>query len=165
MEVIPGIMEQSMIQKQAKLIIDVPTDVMKSYPIKGAYLLKPNLHELSMLAGKEELQGDEVANAARNIIARGICEVVVVSMGAAGALLVTKDITKRFIAPPVKVRTTVGAGDSMVGGIVSYLSKDKSIKEAVQFGIACGTAVTLNEGTQLFKPADVERLYKEMQDM
>ena len=152
-------------QKQAKLIIDVPTDVMKAYPIKGAYLLKPNLHELSMLAGKEELQGEEVANAARAIIARNICEVVVVSMGAAGALLVAKDIVQRFIAPPVKIKTTVGAGDSMVAGIVLYLSKGKDIKEAVRFGIASGTATTLNEGTQLCKLEDAERLYKEMQNM
>jgi len=152
-------------QKQAKLIVDVPTEVMKAYPIKGAYLLKPNLNELSMLAGKEELQGEEVINAARYIIAKDICEVVVVSMGAAGALLVTKDISRRFVAPPVKVRTTVGAGDSMVGGIVLYLSKGKDIQEAVRFGIASGTAATLNAGTQLCKLEDAERLYMEMQSM
>jgi 6-phosphofructokinase 2 len=150
-------------QKQAKLIIDAPTDVMKVYPIKGIYLLKPNLLELSMLVGKEELEGDEVTNAARAIIAKNICEVVVVSMGAAGALLVTKDFVQRFIAPPVKVKTTVGAGDSMVAGIVLYLSKDNDIKEAVRFGIASGTAATLNEGTQLCRLEDAERLYKEMQ--
>jgi len=152
-------------KKQARLIIDVPTDVMKAYPIKEAYLLKPNLHELSMLAGKEELQGEEVANAVMAIIARDICEVVVVSMGAGGALLVTKEIVQRFIAPPVKIKTTVGAGDSMVAGIVLYLSKGKDIKEAVRFGIASGTATTLNEGTQLCKLEDAERLYKEMQNM
>jgi len=152
-------------EKHARLIIDVPTDTMKTYPIKGAYLLKPNLHELSMLAGKEELQGDEVVKAARSIIAKDICEVVVVSMGAGGALLVTKDISQRFIAPLVKVKTTVGAGDSMVAGIVLYLSKGKDIKEAVRFGIASGTAATLNQGTQLCKLEDAERLYQEMQNM
>ncbi|MFI5131469.1 MAG: 1-phosphofructokinase family hexose kinase [Chitinophagales bacterium] len=146
-------------QKRAKLIIDIPTDAMKAYPIKGAYLLKPNLNELSMLAGKEELQDDEIADVAKIIISRNICEAVVVSMGPAGALLVTKDITERFITPAVKVRTTVGAGDSMVAGIVMYLADNKNIKEAVRFGVACGTAATLNEGTQLFKIEDAEKMY------
>ena len=150
-------------QKQARLIIDVPSDVIKTYPIKGVYLLKPNLNELSMLAGREELEGDDIISAARVIIDKGICEVVVVSMGASGALLVTRDIAQRFIAPLVKVKTTVGAGDSMVAGIVLYLSKDKDIKEAVRFGIASGTAATLNSGTQLCRLEDAERLYKEMQ--
>ncbi len=147
-------------QKQAKLIIDVPTDVMKANPIKGAYLLKPNLNELSMLAGKEELEGDEITEAAKIIIAKNICETVVVSMGPAGALLVTKDITERFITPPVKIKTTVGAGDSMVAGIVMYLAANKDIKEAVRFGVACGTAATLNEGTQLCKMEDAQKMYR-----
>jgi 6-phosphofructokinase 2 len=146
-------------QKNAKLIIDVPTEAMKSCPIKGAYLLKPNLNELSMLAGKEELQEDEIVNAAKIIIEKNICEAVVVSLGPAGALLVTKDINERFITPTVKIKTTVGAGDSMVAGIVMSLAQNKNIKEAVRFGVACGTAATLNEGTQLCKLDDVQRLY------
>ena len=147
-------------QKKARLIIDIPTDAMKAYPIKGVYLLKPNLNELSMLAGKEELQGDEIEDAARIIISKNVCEVVVVSMGPAGALLVTKDITQRYITPTVKIKTTVGAGDSMVAGIVSYLAANKDLKDAVRFGVACGTATTLNEGTQLFKIEDTEKMYQ-----
>ena len=147
-------------QKNAKLIIDAPTEVLKTYPIKGAYLLKPNLNELSMLAGKEELQDEEIVDVAKIIISRNVCEVVVISMGPAGALLVTKDITERFITPTVKTKTTVGAGDSMVAGIVMYLASNKDLKEAVRFGVACGTAATLNEGTQLFKIEDAEKIYR-----
>jgi len=150
-------------QKKAKLIIDIPAETLQSHPVKNAYLLKPNLNELSMLAGKEELHGDEITSAARNVISKNICEVVVVSMGAAGALLVTKDIAEQFMAPPVKRKSTVGAGDSMLAGIVMYLSANKNIKEAVRFGVACGTAATLNEGTQLCSRADAENLYKVMQ--
>ena len=81
-------------------------------------------------------------------------------MGPAGALLVTKDITQRYITPTVKIKTTVGAGDSMVAGIVSYLAANKDLKDAVRFGVACGTATTLNEGTQLFKIEDTEKMYQ-----
>lgn len=150
-------------QKQAKLIIDIPAETLQAYPVKGAYLLKPNLNELSILAGKEELHGDEITSASKNIILKNICEVVIVSMGAAGALLVTKDIAEQFMAPPVKRKSTVGAGDSMLAGMVMYLSAKKDIREAVRFGVACGTAATLNEGTQLCSVADAEKLYRVMQ--
>lgn len=150
-------------KKNAKLVIDIPAETLQEYPVSGAYLLKPNLNELSMLAGKDELHGDEIATAARTIISKNICEVVVVSMGAAGALLVTKDIAEQFMAPPVKRKSTVGAGDSMLAGIVMFLSAGKNIKEAVRYGVACGTAATLNEGTQLCSLADAEKLYKAMQ--
>jgi 6-phosphofructokinase 2 len=145
--------------KNAKLIIDIPAETLQAYPVKNSYLLKPNLNELSMLAGKEELHGDEITSAARKIIADNICEVVIVSMGAAGALLVTKDIAEQFMAPPVKRKSTVGAGDSMLAGIVMYLSTQKEIRDAVRFGVACGTAATLNEGTQLCNKADADKLY------
>ena len=83
-------------------------------------------------------------------------------MGAAGALLVTKDIAEQFMAPPVKRKGTVGAGDSMLAGIVMYLSAGKNIKDAVRFGVACGTAATLNEGTQLCNLTDAKKLYNVM---
>ncbi|HVZ97871.1 MAG TPA: 1-phosphofructokinase family hexose kinase [Chitinophagaceae bacterium] len=147
-------------KKCAKLVIDIPAEAMQRYAVSDAYLLKPNLNELSMLAGKEELHGDEIADAAKVIISRNICEVVLASMGAAGALLVTKDITEQFTAPPVKRKSTVGAGDSMLAGTVLYLHLKKSIREAVRFGIACGTAATMNEGTQLCNRTEAERLYR-----
>ncbi len=147
-------------KKGARLVIDIPAEAMQQYPISDAYLLKPNLNELSMLAGKKELHGDEIAIAAKAIIDKNICKMVLVSMGAAGALLVTKDITEQFMAPPIKRKSTVGAGDSMLAGTVLYLRSEKNIREAVRFGIACGTAATMNEGTQLCNRAEAERLYR-----
>lgn len=150
-------------QKKAKLILDIPAEALSAYTIKDIFILKPNLNELSMLAGKEELHGDEIITAARTAISKNVCELMIVSMGAAGAMLVTKDTAKQFMAPIVKRKSTVGAGDSMVAGIVMYLSAGKNIKEAVRYGIACGTAATLNEGTQLCKAEDAATLYKLMQ--
>ena len=68
---------------------------------------------------------------------------------------------KYFVeAPSVEKRSTVGAGDSMVAGITSMLLKQKTFKEALAFGVACGSAATMNEGTKLFNKADAEHLYK-----
>jgi 6-phosphofructokinase 2 len=83
---------------------------------------------------------------------------VVVSLGPQGALLVTRDGFEHVPAPSAKKRSTVGAGDSMVAGMVWALSEGKSFREMAQIGVACGTAATMNPGTELFHAADVQRL-------
>jgi len=85
-------------------------------------------------------------------------------MGPTGAMLVTKDLVKQIIPPPVKIKSTVGAGDCMVAGIVLQLAGNKSLTEAVQYGVACGTAATMNPGTQLCSKEDVELLYRLIQE-
>ena len=80
-------------------------------------------------------------------------------MGSAGALLVTKQLTELIAPPPAIRKTTVGAGDSMVAGIIFYLSMGKSLPESVRYGVACGTAATMNSGTELCKKEDADRLY------
>ena len=143
----------------ARFIVDTSGEPLQHALKEGVYLLKPNLHELSLLVGKEKLELDEVDDAALEIIHRGACEVMVVSMGASGAVLVSKEGVEYIPAPTVKKKSTVGAGDSMVAGMVWKLSQQKSLTEMAQFGVACGTAATMNAGTQLFKKADVDRLY------
>jgi len=96
---------------------------------------------------------------AREIIARGNCEIIVVSMGAAGAVLVTARDTYRAVPPPVVRKSTVGAGDSMLAGIIWSLQQNNSLEQALRFGVACGTAATMNTGTALFHKSDAERLY------
>ncbi|MES2795878.1 MAG: 1-phosphofructokinase family hexose kinase [Bacteroidota bacterium] len=146
--------------KNAKFIIDTSGEALKQATDEGVYLIKPNLHELSKLAGKSELNSAEVEAAAKNIIAKGNCEVVVCSLGAEGAMLITKDVTRTILAPKVLSKSTVGAGDSMVGGIVYSLSKGESLEEAIKYGVACGSAATLNPGTELCKKEDADRLYQ-----
>jgi len=106
----------------AKFIVDTSGEPLKHAADEGVYLLKPNLGELSSLAGKKELHPDEIKDVAKEIIAQGKCEVMAVSMGAAGAMLVTKDLTEIFAPPQVTRKSTVGAGDSMVAGITFSLS-------------------------------------------
>lgn len=149
-------------RKNAKFIVDTSGEALKDAVNEGVYLLKPNLGELSLLAGKEDLNGNEVIKVARDLINKGRCEIIVVSMGAAGAMLITKNETQQIIPPLVKRNSTVGAGDSMLAGIVLSLSRQKSLLEAVQYGVACGTAATLNSGTQLCKLEDVEKLFAEI---
>jgi 6-phosphofructokinase 2 len=148
--------------KKTKFIVDTSGEALKQAVEEGVYLLKPNLGELSYLAGKNNLHLWEAEDIAKRIIERNKCEVIVVSMGADGALLVTDKIAEMIVPPPVTRKSTVGAGDSMVAGIIFYLSTGKDIVEAVKYGVACGTAATINPGTELCRKEDVERLYKEI---
>ena len=146
--------------KKTKLILDTSGIPLKYALEKGVYLWKPNLGELSSLAGSDELNEDTAVKAAKKVIDDGMAQIIVVSLGAGGAILVTKDHCERFSTPVISRKSTVGAGDSMVAGIVLSLSKKKPLPDAVRYGIACGTAVTMNPGTELCKAVDVERLYK-----
>lgn len=143
----------------ARCIIDSSGKPLELAVHEGVYLLKPNLSELCSLAGKASLELNQVDDAALEIINKGECEVMVVSLGPSGALLVTRDGYEHIPAPTVKKTTTVGAGDSMVAGMVYKLEQGAPIKEVVRFGVACGTAATMNRGTELFRTEDVDRLY------
>ena len=145
-------------QKGAKCIVDTSGRPLKLAIESGLYLIKPNLGELSAFVGKEYLSNEDVKEIAMGIVSTGQCEVVVVSMGAAGAMLVNKDSAEIFTSPKVERKSTVGAGDSMVAGIVYSLSLNRSLQEAVRYGVACGTAATMNPGTELCKKEDVEAL-------
>jgi 6-phosphofructokinase 2 len=147
-----------------KLIVDTSGEALKKVLEKGVYLAKPNIGELAKLIGVERLEMDEVAPAARKLIEKGSAEIVVVSLGAQGAVLVTATQTEFVPAPNVVKKSTVGAGDSMVGAMVWALSQNKPLKEVVQWGVACGSAATMNEGTQLFKLEDAKRLFEELKD-
>jgi 6-phosphofructokinase 2 len=148
----------------AKAIIDCSGKPLELAVEAGVYLIKPNLHELSQLAGLLALETDQVVDAAQKLLEKGRCEVVAVSLGAQGALLVTKNQVLSVPAPTVKKLSTVGAGDSMVAGMTYQLSKGGSAVEMIRYGVACGTAATMNPGTKLFNIPDVDRLYNWLQN-
>ena len=143
---------------KARLILDTSGAALRAAADEGVYLLKPNLAELSALAGVKKLEMNQVDDAALEIIRLGKCEVVVVSLGARGALLVTREGFEHVPSPTVPKLSTVGAGDSMVAGMVWALSEGKTHREMVHTGVACGTAATMNPGTELFHADDVGRL-------
>lgn len=151
-------------QKNARLIVDTSGAALKDAVDEGLFLIKPNLEELGSLSGKEKLAKEEIVAAARSIIQSGGCEVMVVSMGKDGAMLITKDTQLEVKPPNVTVHSTVGAGDSMVGGMLMALSNEWSLEDVLYYGIAAGTAATMNHGTELCKKEDTERLFAKMKE-
>ncbi|MES1160865.1 MAG: 1-phosphofructokinase family hexose kinase [Bacteroidota bacterium] len=146
-------------RKGIKLIIDTSGPALKAAVAAGVYMIKASIGELSSLAsgqgGKDTI---DVTSLAQRLIADGKCQVVVVSLGGEGALLLTDGSVKRISPPAVKTVSTTGAGDSMVAGIVWSLSKGKGLEEAIAYGCACGTASTMNPGTTLFRPEDIGKI-------
>jgi len=141
-----------------RLVLDTSGAALKQAS-PGIYLLKPSLRELQDLVGREIGNPLEQEKAAREVIDQGRCQIVVLSLGAEGALLVTTEECERFSAVPVDARSTVGAGDSMLAGIVLGLSRGLPLREAVCFGLAAGAAALLGSGTELCRRSDVEHLY------
>ena len=147
-------------QSGSKVIVDTSGEALQKVLETGVYLIKPNVGELAKLIGVERLEMDEVVHAAQTLIEKGSAEIIVVSLGPQGAVLVTATQTEFVPAPNVVKKSTVGAGDSMVGAMTWALSQNKNLKEVVQWGVACGSAATMNEGTQLFKLEDAKRLFE-----
>lgn len=144
----------------AKVIVDTSGEALAEVLKEGVYLLKPNLGELGSLTGIEDLDNESADEAAKQLIDEGKAEVVVVSLGPQGAYLVSKTETLYVPAPSVKKLSTVGAGDSMVAGMVAKLAQGGSHLDMVRMGVACGSAATMSTGTGLFTKHNAERLYK-----
>lgn len=147
----------------ARCIVDTSGPALQALKGKHAFLIKPNIGELCNMLNTDWVDPEEIPAASQQAIADGFAEIIVVSMGPKGAWLVTNKESYFAKAPEVSKKSTVGAGDSMVAGITYFLQKGKSLQEAIRFGVACGSAATMNDGTQLFNKADAERLYTQIQ--
>lgn len=143
-----------------RMVLDTSGDALRAGIERGGiYLLKSSRRELEALAGRP-LPGDaDQADAAASLVRNGRAEIVVVSLGANGALLVTKDHVRSFPAIAVPVRSTIGAGDAMVAGLVLALARGWSLDDSMQFGMATASAALLRLGNELCRREDVERLY------
>jgi 6-phosphofructokinase 2 len=88
--------------------------------------------------------------------------VLVLSLGSAGVLLATRENATRLRTPTVPIRSKVGAGDSMVAGLVLGMYRGMTLDDSVRLGIAAGAAAVMTPGTELCRGEDTERLFKQL---
>lgn len=143
----------------ARLVIDTSGDALAAVEGSCAFLIKPSLREVQELVGRELTDETGECEAARELLQRGFADVIVVSLGERGALLVAENIELRMPAIEVPTGSAVGAGDSMVAGITLALASGKSLEEALRYGVAAGAAALITPGSELARREDVERLY------
>jgi 6-phosphofructokinase 2 len=145
-------------QVKARVVLDTSGEALRAAAREPVYLLKPNRREVEELIGRPPADEGDLSREVEKFVRGGGAEAVVVSLGAQGALLVTRDGAERLSAPEVPVESRIGAGDSMVGGIVLALARGDSMRDAVLLGLAAGSAAVMTPGTELCRPTDVERL-------
>ena len=135
--------------------------------ISGSLPPGVKLEKLTQLISAAQKQGircivdssGEALSAALAIVNSGKAKRVVVSLGPQGALGVDSENCIQVVPPPVKSQSTVGAGDSMVGAMTLKLAENASLEEMVRFGVAAGSAATLNQGTRLCSHDDTQKIY------
>ncbi len=125
------------------------------------YMVKPSIGELEALKGRR-LDDESARDAAVDLVKRGRAEIVAVTMGAAGAMVATRNGVLRMRSPRVQAHSAVGAGDSFVGAMTLALAQGRPIEDALTFAVAAGAASVLTAGTRLCIAADVMRIYDEI---
>lgn len=151
-------------RRGARCILDSSGAALRqARAVGGVYLIKPNLNELSTLAGGDIAGPQQLVSVAQQLVRAGTCETLLVSLGAQGALLVREGLSERIPAPTVRRRSTVGAGDSMVAAVTLKLAGGADWREAARYGVAAGTAAIMNAGSELCRRGDTEQLFAWLQ--
>jgi 6-phosphofructokinase 2 len=145
-------------QHGVRVVLDTNGPALTEALKVGVYLFKPSLRELRDLTGQDLPDLDSQVAAAQQLIHSGQAEIVAVSLGAEGALVVSATEQWRARSVNVEVKTTIGAGDSFVAGMVWSLARGDSLVKAFQYGLASGAAALLAPGTSLSQAADVHYL-------
>jgi 6-phosphofructokinase 2 len=146
----------------AKIIADASGGPLKCALQAGVYLVKPSLREFQELTGRPlEKEGERIA-ACRSLIDDGRAELVALTLGEQGALLVARDRILRAQALPIKPVSVVGAGDSFLAAMLWSLASGYALDTAFRYGVAAGSAALLMPGTELCRREDVERLVNDV---
>jgi 6-phosphofructokinase 2 len=142
----------------ARVAIDTSGAALAAALAEGVTLIKPNQNELSEFVGRPLDTDSERVAACRQLIAEGRTEMVALTLGEDGAMLVTRERALRAEPIEIDVVSAVGAGDSFLGGLVAALAKDRDTGDAFRLAVAAGTAAVMSPGTDLGSEEDVKRI-------
>ncbi|MGE5943052.1 MAG: 1-phosphofructokinase family hexose kinase, partial [Flavobacteriales bacterium] len=146
--------------KNIKIVIDTSGPALMEALKEKVFLIKPNQKELAQLAGKDFLSSVEQEDFALEMVTSGKAKYVAVSLGARGAFMASKDGVIYQSTPSVSVKSTIGAGDSMVAGLIYGIKNDFPVNDILKWGVACGVATTMNEGTNLASKSNINNVLK-----
>ena len=148
--------------KDTKAVLDADGELLVEGIKASPYMIKPNLHELETAFGVVLESDDSIIQFCKELIKTYQIRLILVSMGENGALLITED--ECYYASPLKivVKSTVGAGDSMIAGMLFGIEQGKPIEEAFRYAVACGTLAVTKEGTQSFSLEEVNQMYEKV---
>ena len=142
-----------------KVVLDTSGPALLAALQEGMYLIKPNLRELRELTGQALMDEKSWLEACRALVDTGQADVVALTLGDLGALLVSRDAAVRAPALTIEPVSTVGAGDSFLGAMAWALAAGQELADAFRYGVAAGSAALITPGTELCHRDDVERLH------
>jgi 6-phosphofructokinase 2 len=146
-----------------RVVVDASGPALAAALDQGVFLIKPSRDELAGLVGADlDLGIEGQVDAARAIVAGARAEVVALTLGGAGAVLVTANEELRLPTPQVEVASAVGAGDAFLAGLVLRLAQGRTLAEAFRTAVAAGSATATMPATELCSAADVARLEAEL---
>jgi 1-phosphofructokinase family hexose kinase len=140
-----------------KTVIDADGELLKSAIEARPFLVKPNADEASRLLSKDVNTLESGLAAAREIRKMG-AEIAIVSMGGKGAALASQDGDLIAKPPEIDTNSTIGAGDSMIGGFLVGLRRSEGIEAAFRLGTAAGAATAVTSGSEIGRKHVIESL-------
>jgi 6-phosphofructokinase 2 len=126
-------------------------------------MIKPSLREFRSLIGQSLESHADLIAACRSLVTAGRVEIIALTLGEQGALLVTDDQVLGARALPIKPVSVVGAGDSFLGAMIWSLASGHALPTAFRYGMAAGSAALLEPGTELCRREDAERLLNDVE--
>ncbi len=147
----------------SKIVLDSSGAALAQALAEGVMLIKPSLRELCELSGRALDTQEQQHTVARQLVDTGQTELVALSLGEHGAMLVSAQGAWRAEAMQVQVKSTTGAGDSFLAAMVWALTQGMAPVEAFRHGVAAGSAALLHPGTELSRADDVMRLAPRVQ--
>ena len=146
----------------ARMVLDSSGEALRAALQEGVWLVKPSLRELSQLHGTPLDNAERQQQAARQLIADGQAQWVALSLGAQGAMLITRQQAWTAEALNVAVASSVGAGDSFLAALVWALARELSPADALATAVAAGSAAVMTAGTALCEPQRVQDLRRQV---
>ncbi|WP_158547540.1 1-phosphofructokinase family hexose kinase [Rhodovulum sp. 12E13] len=131
----------------------------------GVYCFRENRDAISGIAGHDVGWPDETAAWAEKRVEAGAAEIVIVTEGDEGALLVTRDVKLLQRPPEVDPRSAIGAGDSFVAGLCLAWARQEGLEESLRAAVATAAATLLTPGTELCRQQDAARLLADMGEL
>ncbi|QAY60802.1 1-phosphofructokinase family hexose kinase [Microbacterium protaetiae] len=148
--------------RDAHAIIDSSGASLRAALDEGVHLVAPSRRELAELVSADLDDLDAQIGAAQQLIADGRSSLVALTLGGAGAVMVSSEAVVRLPAAAVTVRSTVGAGDAFLAGLVLRLAQGHAVAEAFRTAVAAGAATAALPGTALCDAESVARLEHEL---
>ena len=141
--------------------LDADGEPMKKGIEAVPYMIKPNNEELAALLGKPKLTTEQMLEEGKRLLDTG-SEEIVISLGGDGALFISRDGCYRAEGLQVDVKSTVGAGDSVVAAMAYAMERNLPKQDAIALAMAMGAASVMQSGSQAPDLPTVQTLIKQV---